>query len=898
MSRGSDIDFAKFCLIFGFAKKDDICSAIREVALLQELGINKRLPHVMYERGFLSTDQVQAIFWGLYNSKRIRRYPTRIVYEFSEEDDLAFFARASIPINDLIDGIRKHTNNDHSFPQEFLIYCQDIQSKLNKKGFPRTLLSILNTKGYLSKPYKNLVPNIENKRVILSSPRQIKEPAFQQKCEQILFAALAKKKFNLKAEEAEHSLSVWQKVIKKYDIDFKYSEILFFLGYAKRTEVHSVGMILEYVTGINQNPRVKFIDSRARLFSIQHPEFKEKYAKEYDIAENLRAAGLVKLDGSNILLYKNIIDYDDLPNDQSTASFDLAIVSGDKSLLTNKKLLAAGAQSERDRRKKLFRTMFPFSLKELGHEFEQLYLQERLAIRKGPKEPAQIVQEWAQTQILSLQDDTYQTEVVPLPGRPGTEKIIAQPRRKVTRNIDNTDYISLPDQEDNVQAGVLVAQGSQTEYFSLNDATQELKVLSDKIQEKVAEVRYTKMLFWSIFCLYAGAAVLLSEFDVIFGKTSALPLYSGLSTFIMCFPAIIWGTYFGKLADQGHCHKLIFWGFIIHLVCIPILPFCNDIYLHLGVKFVQAIGLVAAGVATEFCVSRWYGIGERGKMLGVAAMVSSVAAAIGFVFPSFFKGFTFPYVPDQLAPVFIASLVWMFITILTLPFAYRLRLSAVNSEDIEEDLPSQKLAVSRVPLLASAIYGIIQMGMFIVFIPTFEEKLGDRSSKYFTEEYVASILAIGALMSSYAFGRISDRIGPLRILRTLTLLAVCCCTLIPYMVSLDYILLIFFVLGLVEGGLHPLGFGWLLESIDDEQYFGAATGAYTLYNSAGAMFGCLFCGFIFSNVTIQQFFLVMTIIFIFYFYLLLISPSREGAVETKPRVRGVLKFLEPPETEL
>ena len=42
-----------------------------------------------------------------------------------------------------------------------------------------------------------------------------------------------------------------------------------------------------------------------------------------------------------------------------------------------------------------------------------------------------------------------------------------------------------------------------------------------------------------------------------------------------------------------------------------------NLYLHLVVKFVQAIGLVAAGVATEFFVSRWYGIGERGKMLGI-----------------------------------------------------------------------------------------------------------------------------------------------------------------------------------------------------------------------------------------------------------------------------------------
>lgn len=896
MSRGSDIDFAKFCLIFGFVKKDDICSAIREVALLQELGINKRLPHVMYERKFLNADQVQAIFWGLYNSKRIRRYPTRIVYEFTEQDDVAFCAKASIPINDLIDGIRKHTTNrENSFPQEFLIYCQDIQNKLIKKGFPRTLLSILNTKGYLTKPHKHLVSDIENKRILLTSPRQIKEPFFQQKCEQLLFAALAKKKFRLKEKEASHSLNVWQKTIRKYGIDFKYSEVLFFLGYAKRTEVHSVGMILKYVTGIDQNPRVKFIDSRAKLFSIQHPDYKKKYSNEYDIAEKLRSVGLVKLDGSNILLYKNIIDYNDLPNDQSTASIDLAIISGsDRGLMSHKKLLSAGAQSELERRKKLFRTMFPFSLKGLGHEFEQLYLQERLAVRKKPTEQSdQIVQEWAQTQILSLQDETYQTEVLPLSGKVISEKNLSHMPRKITSDIDNTDYISLPQQAENTNS----SKGVHTEYFSLNNATPELKILSEKIQENATDVRSTKLLFWTIFCLYAGVAVILSELDVIFGKVDNLPLLSGLSTFIMCIPAIIWGIYFGKLADKGHVHKLILWGFLIHIMCMPILPFCHNIYIHLVVKFIQAIGLVAVGIATEFCVSRWYGIGERGKMLGVASIVATVAAATGFLLPSLLKGVEVPYVPDALAPVFSASVLWGFVTLVTIPFAYRLRLSAVSSEDIEEELPQEKLAVSKVPLLASVVYGVIQMGLFIVFLPTFEQRLEGVVSVYLTEEYLVSILCLGALISSWIFGRVSDRTGPVKILRSLSFLGIVCCIFIPYSISFDYILLLFFLLGLVEGGFHPLGFAWLLESIDDEQYFGAATAAYTMYNSAGAMFGCLFCGTIFSLVGIETFFLILTIIFILYFYLLLISRSREGS-SRKSKVRGLLKLLEPSETKI
>ncbi|WP_372367608.1 MFS transporter [Candidatus Uabimicrobium sp. HlEnr_7] len=888
MSRGSDIDFAKFSLIFGFAKKEEICSAIREVALLQELGINKRLPHIMYERRMLSAEQIQAIFWGLYHSKRIRRYPTRIVYDFTHEDDQVFFEKASVPINDLIDDIRNKNKQESTFPQEFLIYCQDIQNTLAKKGFKRSLLSILNTKGYLTKPYKNLIPDIESKRIVLASPRQVKEVHFRRRCEQILYSALAKKKFKLKDSEASHALDVWNQSLK-HDIEFKYSEILFFLGYAKRTEVHSVAMVLEYITTIEQHPNVKFVDSRARLFSIQNPEYKERYAAEYELAEKLRSIGLVKIDGSNILIYKNIIDHDDLPNDQSTASIDLAFVSGsDKGLLTHQKLLSIGAKSEKERRKNLFRSMFPYSLSNLGREFEQVYLDERIAIRKSPvNEANEIVQEWAQTQILSLQDETYQTEVVPLPNESPSK------RRAVAPDIENTDYISLP-QNDSQQAS-----GAQTEYFSLAQATHELKVLSAKIEQNVAEVRSTKLLFWSIFCLYAGAAVILSDLDKIFqGQDDNLPLFSGMSTFIMCFPAIFWGGHIGKLADRGQAHKLILWGFVIHVSCMPFLPFCSNIYIHLVVKFFQAIGLVAAGIGTEFCVSRWYGIGERGKMLGVASITATVAAAVGFVLPAFFEGIQIPYVKDSLAPVFAASILWMVISAITAPFAYKyIRLGAASTEDVDDELPAEKLAVSRVPLLASMIYGIVQMGIFIVFLPTFEQKMGENPSPYLNEYYLASILALGSVISSYIFGSVSDRIGPLKILRSLTFLAIVCCILVPYYIRLEQALLIFFILGLVEGGLHPLGFSWLLESIDDEQYYGAATGAYTLYNSAGAMFGCLFCGIIFKYASISTFFLVLTIIFILYLYLLLISRTRDAPF-AKRRVRGVLRLLEPPEAEI
>ena len=46
MARSRDIEFARMALIFDFVKRDQVYEAIRELALLQELEINKNIDHI------------------------------------------------------------------------------------------------------------------------------------------------------------------------------------------------------------------------------------------------------------------------------------------------------------------------------------------------------------------------------------------------------------------------------------------------------------------------------------------------------------------------------------------------------------------------------------------------------------------------------------------------------------------------------------------------------------------------------------------------------------------------------------------------------------------------------------------------------------------------------------
>ena len=273
--------------------------------------------------------------------------------------------------------------------------------------------------------------------------------------------------------------------------------------------------------------------------------------------------------------------------------------------------------------------------------------------------------------------------------------------------------------------------------------------------------------------------------------------------------------------------------------------------------------------------------------MGITMVVFSIGFAIGYDITNLFGKFT------KISNFAVASISWSVITAIMIPITYKIKIAPLQNEDIEEE--ADHVLIPKKPLIASVLYGIVEVALFAIFFPT----LGEGAAIDYANipvHHLMNILCIGVLVGSYLLGYLSDRIGSVPILIFLTLIAIFSFGLLPFF--RNHALqtkIIFFSLGFVTGGLCPLSFSWLLELTDDESLFGKASGAFSVYQGAGSIIGCIICGLIYYLFKTDGFFLFLALVFVAYFYLLATSPPRRisNIADDEKKFRGLLGLLEP-----
>ena len=970
MAQSSDLEFGKLALIFGFASKENIYAAIRETALLQELGIPKRLAHVIYERNYLNEIQVQSLLWALYSSHKINRFPPRVVYAFTDEDDRRFLEKALATGETAATETKSHGKTQASplsqskiyqaaFPQDELIYCIELQKQLQQKGFPRSLLSILNAKGYLQDNARKLVPDIEQKKVVVATPEAAKSKPNIRRWEATLFAAIAVQKHKLSQEAAQKAQEIWTKLLE-HKIALRYSEVLHYLGPLSKGDLTKLSIFLSEIAHIDQIPRFNLFDlgeeerTYIRTQLIADAGYKKAYQECSQLAEKFKELGIT-IPPEELMIHRGQLERSALAGiakKQSAAAQDGPMATQYHALFPkNLPVPAETPKLTRRVKKDLATKMIPFSVGDVEKEFASQYLEERKSVRTQQKpkgDITSIIQELSQTQMVSFQEIDMPDQDMPLQGtkalqfRQSSIQPIA-PKTKPAKDKmpDHTEYFALDADISSKKADTPKAAGAkpapnalepafeqaliseppttsgieQTCYIALNATPEEIRELGQKVATMGKSDKPLKRVLAALFVVGAGIAIIEPKFQELFAKPDAifhtmcglmlklfpfmgdtlaqanhLPIYTALSMFIVYLPALFVGDWFGKLADRGHVNRLYLWGFIIYAMALPPMAFFSDILYHAVLRFIQGIGLAAIFVASEFCISRWYGSLERGKIMGFAM----IAFTIGFCL-----GFELPIVCDELvadlglplSSLAVASIFWAVVSLLAIPVVLKIAIAKAVSEDAEEDLGN--VVIPKKPLIAATLYGVLEVAFFAVFFPYYPDEVPLWGSVQ-TETLIA-LFGIGVILSSYVLGWLGDQIGPVPILTSLALAAVICFCALP-LASAATAKLMFFLIGIVIGGLCPLGFSWMLEVLDNERYFGAASGAFAMYEGAGAMMGCVLCGVVFMLWGASGFFLLLSMIFVAYFYLLITSQRRESYVGGDERkVRGLLSLLGPAE---
>lgn len=921
MARNSDIEFGKLALVLGFTNKENVYAGIRETALLQELGIQKRLSHIMYERNYLTPVQIQSILWALYRRRQIQRFPARVVYEFTAQDDSEFLGKVAMPLDQTLatwkssgefrKALPEQTQEKKPFPQDVLIYCMELQKQLKQKGFPRTLLSILNAKGYLQDEYRDLVPDIRQKKKILSSPIQAKSPLLRRLWETVLFSAWAVHKNKLTEEQVEIARKIWGQLLEQFKLPLKFSEVMGYLGYMGKGDLTKLGVFVAEFANLDQIPRFHMFDltEEERSFIHSHLRQQAKYQKVYrnclGFAEQIREIGLT-IPPEELLIHKQYITRAGLQEarqkiDKTTGAFEL-MSTAEYKMAQDLSLRFAGKKHisfSKRQQKELATKMIPFSLESLEKEFESQYLEEKKAAReRRPEQDIQnIIEELSHTQLMAFQEIAFSpTEDSPLKG----SQIRAHWKPPKTAQDmtakEHTEYISLDSEQETPPDGAAALppqsqEMEQTGYIAIDASASEIKQLSHDIVKNLETQRFSATMLISLFIVAAGVAIIESRFKEIFGShipAKTLALYTGGSMFMVFIPSLFIGDWLGRQSDRGHVHRLYLYGFLIFALSLLVLPLCRDIYSHCATRFVQGIGLAAIFVAAEYCIGRWYGPLERGQTMGLAMMIFSTGFCLGFLLPNMFEPIARV---SGISALFLGSVFWCIVVLLLIPWTYRIHLPPPVGEDIEEETGEEML--SKRPLIAAAIYGITEMGLFAVFFPAYPEVVPLGGEEGIDAHVLVLVISIGVFVSSYFLGWLSDRMGAVPVLTFLALVAVASFCILPFSnKSLTHVLC--FALGVVIGGLAPLGFSWLLEVTDNERYIGAASGAFSKYQGAGSMFGCIVCAMTLFFVGVLGFLFSLSLIFIVYFYLLVTSVQPErNAIGEPRRLRGLLSLLEP-----
>jgi hypothetical protein len=316
MIRNSDILFGRTAATYQFADRETIRQAIREISSLQVVGIDKRIPQIMFERGYLNREQIYAILESLLQSHQIKSiYPLQ-TYLWSDQDEKLFFEYLGLPyggrtLREVEEIPQQIAGKKLPISAESLLLCLNIKQTLEKGGIKVKLLSVIADKKLLTPQFAEILPHFAStKQTIITS--QGRDEKQMRKSIAILFSQIAIVNEKLSQEHLQKALPIWESV-SVLGLNLKYSELLFYLGYLDAQSTTRLASFLGSISGIDQHPRFP-------LFRLSREEKKffdqllEKGAFRSDILntatqflEKMKKLGLHTIRLSDVLILQGYL---------------------------------------------------------------------------------------------------------------------------------------------------------------------------------------------------------------------------------------------------------------------------------------------------------------------------------------------------------------------------------------------------------------------------------------------------------------------------------------------------------------------------------------------------------------------------------------------------------------
>jgi len=216
----------------------------------------------------------------------------------------------------------------------------------------------------------------------------------------------------------------------------------------------------------------------------------------------------------------------------------------------------------------------------------------------------------------------------------------------------------------------------------------------------------------------------------------------------------------------------------------------------------HGIGIASLWTTAFAVVSDMTRAGKRGQAVGLFSLVPGAGFSFGTVVGGFLsKGgqFMFPY---QVA--FVLGLIAFFLCLIGFQETRNRAKTSIDTTKDSEKALSMYIALLRIPVLLVAVIaglaGSLTLNMTLTFFPLFAVDVG------LTEEMIGLILVsqsfLGGTLMAPFIGKLADIMDPALLLLSTILLSIIVVAIIPLFGSFWIFILLFFLLGVVEGGIQ------------------------------------------------------------------------------------------------
>lgn len=315
--------------------------------------------------------------------------------------------------------------------------------------------------------------------------------------------------------------------------------------------------------------------------------------------------------------------------------------------------------------------------------------------------------------------------------------------------------------------------------------------------------------------------------------------YKGLIIALFTITAGISRPFSGKLADKiGRLPVMIF-GAVVCFAAGLAYPFVTGVIAFFALRLLHGFSTGFTPTGNAAYVADIVPINRRGEALGIIGVAISVGTATGNALGGYI-GSVFP-----IDYVFYASAATALMSIIILAGMNETLADRVQFNFSLLKLKKNEIIEKRV--LVPAIYmalSVFSFGLVLTIMPDYSAHLGISNKGLFFAVFVLASLVVRIVA-----GKISDRIGRVKVLKVSSFLLCIAMVLIAFSNSFISLMGAGVIFGLAVGMNSPTVFAWAIDLAEDNKR-GKALATLYIFLEIGIGMGAFISGWVYSNDTL------------------------------------------------